>query len=44
MQIYSLVFALSWEINNQKEAKTINLLCKGNKIFVKYQAQGGDMV
>jgi len=22
-------------------AKTINLLCAGNKVFVKYQAQGG---
>jgi len=24
-------------------AKTINLLCKGNKVFVKYQAQGEDL-
>ena len=24
-------------------AKTINLLCKDNKVFVKYQAQGEDL-
>jgi len=34
MQIYSVVFALS------QYAKTINLLCAGNKVFIKYQAQG----
>ena len=41
MQIYSAVFALSRQINKQKHAKTINLLCASNKVFVKYQAQGG---
>jgi len=41
MQIYSVVFALSRQINKQKHAKTINLLCAGNKVFVKYQAQWG---
>jgi len=40
MQIPSVVFALSRQINKQKYAKTINLLCAGNKVFVKYQAQG----
>jgi len=41
MQIYSVVFALSRQLNKQKHAKTINLLCAGNKVFVKYQAQWG---
>jgi len=41
MQVHSVVFAISWQINKQKYAKTINLLCAGNKVFVKYQAQGG---
>jgi len=41
MQIYSVVFALSRQINKQKHAKTINLLCAGNKVFVRYQAQWG---
>ena len=41
MQIHSVEFALSRQINKQKYAKTINLLCAGNKVFVKYQAQGG---
>ena len=41
MQIHSVEFALSRQINKQKHAKTINLLCAGNKVFVKYQAQGG---
>ena len=39
MQIHTLLFALSWQINKQKYAKTINLLCAGSKVFVKYQAQ-----
>jgi len=39
MQIYSVLFALSRPSNKQKYAKTINLLCVGNKVFVKYQAQ-----
>jgi len=41
MQIYSMVFALSRQINKQKYAKTVNLLCAGNELFVKYQAEGG---
>jgi len=40
MQIHFMVFALSRQINKQKHAKTINPLCAGNKVFVKYQAQG----
>jgi len=41
MQIHSLLFALSRQISKQKYAETINLLCAGYKVFVKYQAQGG---
>jgi len=41
MQTHTLLFALSRQISKQKYAKTINLLCAGNKVFVKYQAQGG---
>ena len=41
MQIYSMVFALSRQINKQKVCKTVNPLCAGNKVFVKYQAEGG---
>jgi len=41
MQIYAMVFALSRQTNKQKYAKTVDLLCAGNKVFVKYQAQGG---
>jgi len=37
MQINSALFALSRQINKQKYAKTINLLCAGNTIFVTYQ-------
>jgi len=29
------------KITSNKYAKTINLLCAGNKVLVKYQAQGG---
>jgi len=36
-----VVFALSRQINKQKVCETINLLCAGNKVYVKYQAQGG---
>ena len=43
MQIHSVIFALRRQINKQKYAKTINLLCAGNKLFVKYQAQGGGL-
>jgi len=38
-QIHSVVFALSRQINKQIYAKTINLFCAGNKIFVTYQTQ-----
>jgi len=41
MQIHSVVFTLSRHINKKKYAKTINLLCAGNKDFVKCQAQRG---
>jgi len=40
MQIHSVVFALSRQINKykvKKYAKTINLLCAGNIIIVTYQ-------
>jgi len=38
-----VVFALPQvdELRSKKYAKTINLLCAGNKVFVKYQVQGG---
>jgi len=29
------------KLTSKKYAKTINLLCAGDKVFVKYQAQGG---
>jgi len=41
IDIHSLVFALSRQINKQKYAKTINLLCAGNKVFEKHLAQWG---
>jgi len=41
MQILSVVFASSRQINKQKYAKTIKRLCAGNEIFVTYQTQGG---
>jgi len=31
------------KLTSKKYAKTINLLCAGNKLFVKYQAQGGEL-
>jgi len=40
MEIHSLVFALRRQIKSKKFAKTIKLLWAGNKVFVKYQAQG----
>ena len=42
-EIFSVVFALSRQINKQKYAKTFNILCASNKDFVKYQAQGGGL-
>ena len=43
MQIHSVLFALSRQIDKQKvcEYNTINVVCAGNQVFVKYQAQGG---
>ena len=41
MQIHSVVFAFSRQINKQNYAKTINLPCAANKVFAKYQAQVG---
>jgi len=41
MQIHSVVFALSRQINKQKYAQTSNLLCASNKVFGKYGSQGG---
>jgi len=43
MQIYSVVFAFCRQLTSKKYAKTINRLCAGNKVFVKYQAQGGGL-
>jgi len=40
-QIHSVVFALNRQINKQTCAKTINLLCKGNTIFVNIKLKGG---
>ena len=40
MQIHSVVFALNRQINKQKVCENKSP-CEGNKIFVKYQAQGG---
>jgi len=41
MQVYSVAFAFCRQINRQKYAKRINLLCAGNKVIVKYVAEGG---
>jgi len=38
MQIHSVKFALSRQINKQKVCEN-NLFCTGNKVFVKYQTQ-----
>jgi len=40
-EIDSVVFAVSRQINKQKYVKTIDLLRKDNKVFVKHQSQGG---
>jgi len=40
MQIHSVVFAKVDKLTSKKYAKTINLLCAGYKVFVKYQGQG----
>jgi len=39
-QIYSVVFSSSRQINKQKVRENNESLCAGNKVFVKYQAQG----
>ena len=41
MQIYSVVFTLNRQINKQKVCENTSSPCEGNKVFVKYQAQGG---
>jgi len=41
MQIHSVLFALSRQINKQKVCENNQSPCKDNKVFVKYQAQGG---
>jgi len=43
IQIHSMVFALSRQINKQKECENNNLLCADNEVFVKYQTQGGGL-
>jgi len=40
LQIHCLAFALRRQINKQKVCENYNLLCAGNIVFVKYQAQG----
>jgi len=40
MQLYSVVFALSRQINKQIDTKTVNLLYADNKVFATYQTQG----
>jgi len=40
--IHSVVFALSPQINKQKYAKTIHLLCAGNKDFCKISSSRGE--
>ena len=44
MQIHSVIFALSRQINKKMHAKTINLLCVGNNIFVTYQIHRGVLI
>jgi len=41
IQIYFVVFTLSPKIDKQMHVKTINLLCKVNKDFLKYHSQRG---
>jgi len=43
MQINSVPWYLYYldKLASKKYAKTINLLCKGDRVFVKYQSQGG---
>jgi len=38
-----VVFAFCRQLTSKKYAKTINLLCPGNKVFVKYQAHAGSL-
>jgi len=40
IQIHSVIFALSRQIDQKKYAKIINRLYAGNKVFVAYQTQG----
>jgi len=41
MKINFVVFALSPQSNKHKGCENNYPLCAGNKVFVKYQAQGG---
>jgi len=40
MQIHTLLFALSRQINKQKYAQTLNLLCAGNKFLQNIKLKG----
>jgi len=40
MQINSVAFPLSLQINKKKYAKTIIFFCAVNKLLAKYQPQG----
>jgi len=40
MQIHSVVFELSQQINKKMYTKTNNFLCADNKLFVTYQFKG----
>jgi len=40
MQIHSVVFELSQQINKKMYTKTNNFLCAVNKLFVTYQFKG----
>jgi len=41
LHIHSVVFAVSRQINEQNECEKLKIRCAGNKVFVKYQTQGG---
>ena len=40
-KFFSLLFVLGWQINKQINEKAISLLCAGNNVFLKIQAQEG---
>jgi len=41
MQIFFVLFAFSRQMNKQKYAKSINLLCTGNKVWKISSSRGG---